>query len=112
MQEIDFKAGDYVTTGLIDSCIIKIWNIGNFARVEYEIDTLEDDRNLLLITAKDAFTFVPILGLFRKQFPHFTVWIAALLAVIGLYFLSVTENFSMGLGDFLVTPAGRNRPVR
>jgi len=62
MQEIDFKAGDYVTTGLIDSCIIKIWNIGNFARVEYEIATLEDDRNLLLITAKDAFTFVPILG--------------------------------------------------
>jgi len=46
--------------------------------------------------------FVPILGLFRKQFPHVTVWIAALLAVIGLYFLSVTENFSMGLGDSLV----------
>jgi drug/metabolite transporter (DMT)-like permease len=46
--------------------------------------------------------FVPILGLFRKQFPHFTVWIAAVLAVTGLYFLSVTDNFSMGLGDFLV----------
>jgi len=46
--------------------------------------------------------FVPILGLFRKQFPHYTVWIAALLAVTGLYFLSVTESFSLRLGDFLV----------
>jgi len=46
--------------------------------------------------------FVPILGLFRKQFPHFTVWIAALLAVIGLYFLSVTESFTLVFGDMLV----------
>jgi len=46
--------------------------------------------------------FVPILGLFRKQFPHFTVWIAALLAVIGLYFLSVTESFNLVFGDMLV----------
>lgn len=46
--------------------------------------------------------FVPILGLFRKQFPHFTVWLAALLAVIGMYFLSVTESFSIQFGDLLV----------
>jgi len=46
--------------------------------------------------------FVPILGLFRKQFPHFTVWIAALLAVLGLYFLSVTESFTLVFGDMLV----------
>ncbi|MEE4256642.1 MAG: DMT family transporter [Bacteroidales bacterium] len=46
--------------------------------------------------------FVPILGLLRRQFPHYTVWIAALLAVVGLYFLSVTESFSLRLGDFLV----------
>jgi len=46
--------------------------------------------------------FVPILGLLRKQFPHFTVWLAALLAVVGLYFLSVTENFTLQIGDLLV----------
>ncbi|MDT8393296.1 MAG: DMT family transporter [Bacteroidales bacterium] len=46
--------------------------------------------------------FVPLLGLLRKQFPHFTVWIAALLAAIGMYFLSVTENFTVVLGDLLV----------
>jgi drug/metabolite transporter (DMT)-like permease len=46
--------------------------------------------------------FVPVLGLFRKQYPHFTVWIAALLAALGLYFLSVTESFTMQFGDILV----------
>ena len=46
--------------------------------------------------------FVPILGLLRKQFPHFTVWVAAMLAVLGLYLLSVTEDFSLQLGDLLV----------
>ena len=46
--------------------------------------------------------FVPILGLLRRQFPHFTVWIAALLAAVGLYFLSVTESFSIQFGDLLV----------
>lgn len=62
LEELDFIAGDYVTTGRIDSCIIKIWNIGNFARVEYKIDTLDGNRNLLVITAKDALTIVPILS--------------------------------------------------
>lgn len=45
---------------------------------------------------------VPILGLLRKQYPHFTIWIAALLAATGLYLLSVTEGFSIFFGDLLV----------
>ena len=45
---------------------------------------------------------VPILGLFRKQYPHFTIWIAALLAAAGLFLLSVTEGFSIFFGDLLV----------
>ena len=45
---------------------------------------------------------VPILGLLRRQFPHYTVWIAVLLAALGLYFLSVTEGFTIFYGDLLV----------
>ena len=45
---------------------------------------------------------VPILGLFRKQFPHFTIWIAVLFAAFGMYFLSVTEGFNIFFGDLLV----------
>ena len=62
MRELDFKSGDYVTKGMLDSCMIKIYNIGNFARVEYLVDTLEGERNILTITARDALTLVPIIS--------------------------------------------------
>ena len=45
---------------------------------------------------------VPILGLFWKQQPKIGTWIGAILAAIGLYFLSVTEQFTIELGDLLV----------
>ena len=62
LSELDFRVGDQVTIGLIDSSMIKVNNIGNFARVEYDIDTLENGLNLITITAKDALTIVPILS--------------------------------------------------
>jgi drug/metabolite transporter (DMT)-like permease len=46
--------------------------------------------------------FVPLLGMLRRQYPHFTIWIAALLAVAGMYFLSVQEGFRIFTGDLLV----------
>lgn len=45
---------------------------------------------------------VPLLGLFRKQYPHFTVWIAVALAAFGMYFLSIREGFTISAGDLLV----------
>ncbi|SHI88623.1 EamA-like transporter family protein [Malonomonas rubra DSM 5091] len=45
---------------------------------------------------------VPLLGLFWRQRPHAATWIGALLAAIGLYFLSVTEEFTIAFGDLLV----------
>ena len=62
LSELDFKEGDQVSIGVIDSSMIKVYNIGNFARVEYDIDTLENGKNLITITAKDALTIVPILS--------------------------------------------------
>jgi drug/metabolite transporter (DMT)-like permease len=46
--------------------------------------------------------FVPLIGLFIKQRPAITVWMGALLAVTGMYFLSVTGNFHVSKGDLLV----------
>lgn len=46
--------------------------------------------------------FVPLLGLFRREYPHVTVWFAALLAAVGMYFLSVNGGFEIVLGDVLV----------
>ena len=45
---------------------------------------------------------VPILGLIWRQQPKIGTWIGAVLAAIGLYFLSVTEQFTIAPGDLLV----------
>lgn len=44
---------------------------------------------------------VPILGIFLKQKLHITTWLGVSFAVIGLYFLSVNEDFSISKGDLL-----------
>lgn len=46
--------------------------------------------------------FVPMAGvLFRKKVP-FVVWIAAVMAAVGMYLLCMTENFAVNVGDVLV----------
>ena len=45
---------------------------------------------------------VPILGLFLKQRVHISTWLGIVLAVFGLYFLSVTEGFNIAKGDLYV----------
>lgn len=45
---------------------------------------------------------VPIFGLAIKQKTSLSTWIGAIIAVAGLYLLSVKEGFSIGLGDLLV----------
>lgn len=45
---------------------------------------------------------VPVLGLFWRHKISKLTWIGGLLAVLGLYFLSVTESFALSLGDGLV----------
>jgi drug/metabolite transporter (DMT)-like permease len=45
---------------------------------------------------------VPILGLFWRQQSQIGTWVGAILAAFGLYFLSVTEGFTIDPGDLLV----------
>jgi drug/metabolite transporter (DMT)-like permease len=44
---------------------------------------------------------VPIFGMFLKRHPTPGVWVGAVLGLAGLYFLSVTEAFTVGPGDAL-----------
>lgn len=44
----------------------------------------------------------PIFGLFFGKRCHFTIWIGAAAAVVGLYFLCITDGFSLSWGDLLV----------
>lgn len=45
---------------------------------------------------------VPLLGLIWRQRPHIGTWCGAVLAAIGMYLLSVTDSFTIALGDLLV----------
>jgi drug/metabolite transporter (DMT)-like permease len=45
---------------------------------------------------------VPILGLFIKKKTHWNTWVSIPVAAIGLYFLSITEEFTILPGDLIV----------
>lgn len=46
--------------------------------------------------------FVPILGIFLKKKVAPIVWVAAVLAAIGMYLLCMTESLSLSMGDTMV----------
>ena len=46
--------------------------------------------------------FVPIFGLLIKRKPHFMLWFCVLVALAGLYFLSIKTDFTVSEGDMLV----------
>jgi len=45
---------------------------------------------------------VPVFGLFIRKKPHPLLWISVMIALVGLYFLSIRGDFSMSGGDLLV----------
>lgn len=45
---------------------------------------------------------VPILGLFFKKQCGWSVWAGVMVALVGLYFLCITDRFSVGTGDVLI----------
>ena len=46
--------------------------------------------------------FVPIIGILLRHKTGLNNWLGALLAVLGLYLLSINDNFTMSLGDTLI----------
>lgn len=45
---------------------------------------------------------VPILGLFVKQKTSYFTWLGAIIAIVGLYFLSINAKLDVNIGDVLV----------
>ena len=45
---------------------------------------------------------VPVMGVFLNKKIGWKIWLAVVLAVAGLYFLCITDSFSVGKGDILV----------
>lgn len=46
--------------------------------------------------------FVPLFGIFFKRKVSAVVWIAAVMAAVGMYLLCMTESLSLGAGDIMV----------
>jgi len=45
--------------------------------------------------------FVPIISIFFKRNIPLTIWVSVIITAIGLYFLTINENFSISQGDLL-----------
>ena len=63
LSELKFEAGDTVSYNMIDTSISKIWNTGNFATVTYDIRSLNNGENILLLKARDGLTVYPYIAL-------------------------------------------------
>ena len=46
--------------------------------------------------------FVPVAGLFFKKRPAWIVWVGVGLSIVGFYLLTMTEGFTLAVGDLLV----------
>lgn len=61
LNELLFEAGDKVSYGMIDTSMNKVWNIGNFANVDYSIRT-GPEGNTMEIEALDALQIYPVMS--------------------------------------------------
>ncbi len=59
LKELLFEEGDWVRYGEIDTAMNKVWNIGNFANVDYTIQE-GPDGNVMVIEALDALQIYPV----------------------------------------------------
>jgi outer membrane protein assembly factor BamA len=70
LKELTFSQGDTVTRETLMKSISRIWNMKNFVDVKYCFKKDENGRNVLWLTARDAFTIVPIVSIqgSRKEY--------------------------------------------
>jgi drug/metabolite transporter (DMT)-like permease len=102
------KKKDNNTEGSIEISSKKTIIYGILVGVVLYIAATLQQIGLIYTTAGNAsfitglyMVFVPIFGIFLKQKIEKKAWAGVGLAVIGLYLLSVNENFNIGYGDFL-----------
>ncbi len=103
----DKKAGKNKTQG--DNSNTKILLTGGIlAGLALFIGASMQQIGLVYTTAGNAgfitglyVVIVPIFGLFTKSRPDAGTWTGAIFAAIGLYLLSVTDNFTIAFGDLL-----------
>ena len=86
-----------------------VWLAGGVAGAILFIAAALQQVGLLYTTAAKAgfitglyMILVPFLGLFLRHVTGLNAWLGAILALVGLYLLSINADFSMSRGDFLM----------
>ena len=86
-----------------------LWTAGILLGVVMTIASNLQQVGLLTTSAGKAgfitslyIVLVPMFGLFLKRHPHPMVWVSVVIALVGLYFLSIRGDFTMSQGDLLV----------
>lgn len=79
--------------GLILGCVIFL------AASLQQIGLVETSAGKAAFITGFYIVLVPVFGIFLKHRIHKSTWLGVMLAIIGLYFLSVTESFTIATAD-------------
>ena len=94
----DFEEADLKTTirsGLLAGCVLFI------AASLQQVGLIYTTAGKAGFITSLYIVLVPILGIFLKQKTHYTTWVGAFIAVVGLYLLSINESLTIEFGDLL-----------
>ena len=101
------KKGEYVKPGKKEKA--QLWKAGIICGIILTVASNLQQAGIQYTTAGKAgfitalyIVVVPILGLFMKKKVSLRIWLCVIMAMVGLYLLSVTEGFKLSMGDTLV----------
>lgn len=94
-EKIDADLKTTIVSGIIAGCILFI------AASLQQVGLMYTTAGKAGFITSLYIVLVPIYGIFLKQKTHYTTWIGAVIAVIGLYLLSINEAFIIEYGDRL-----------
>ena len=107
LTSVKKKKGEYVKPGKKEKA--QLWKAGIICGIILTVAANLQQAGIQYTTAGKAgfitalyIVVVPILGLFMKKKVSLRIWMCVIMAMVGLYLLSVTEGFRLSMGDTLV----------
>lgn len=107
LSAVKKKKGEYVKPSKQDKA--KLWKAGIVCGIILTIASNLQQAGIQYTTAGKAgfitalyIVVVPILGVFMGKKSSLRIWLCIVMAMVGLYLLSVTEGFRLSIGDTLV----------
>ena len=107
LTSVKKKKGEYVKPGKKEKA--QLWKAGIICGIILTVAANLQQAGIQYTTAGKAgfitalyIVVVPVLGLFMKKKVSLRIWMCVIMAMVGLYLLSMTEGFRLSMGDTLV----------